>query len=323
MSNVINLFVTCAQRKKYPVVSEMKLSSFPSFDTIEDLSTAWIERLLNQRIGMVKAGNLYSGDQWYVIRSLKAQTDNSPTILKIYIISAGYGLVSFDSPLIPYAATFAAGHKDSILSHCSISNAKVTRSIWWRLLAEWCGPERNQPRTMRQVVEINLEARNIIVASGTYLDAISDELKEVVEHSNPKSLGIISASAPQKDWLKPYLFPCDVRLRPLVGGSNHSLNIRLAKWMILKKFDGNSLDFNQIRTWLSNHLKTVDKIESPKRENMPDDDIMNFILEKINYNHKLRPTPLLREFREAGFACEQKRFASLFMKVSKEIMNNG
>ena len=48
--------------------------------------------------------------------------------VKIWVYSAGYGLIAIDEPLVPYAAaTFAPGHDDSVCA-----DAEERRKKWWQ-----------------------------------------------------------------------------------------------------------------------------------------------------------------------------------------------
>ena len=48
---------------------------------------------------------------------------------------------------------------------------------------------------------------------------------------------------------------------------------------------------------------------------MSDDDVRHFLLSELLANSELRHTPLLRKLRDQGFACEQRRFATLFHEI--------
>ncbi len=322
MINVINLFVTCTQRKSREISSELRFRFLPAYETLEDLSVAWIDRLQERKGELVHASELYAGDHWQVVRSIKNATNNSPLDLRIWVISAGYGLISYDAPLQPYAATFSVRNPDSILSHCPLTKAKQMRAEWWRLLAEWTGPEPHKPRSFVQVIGQDPEAFLLIVASNTYLEAIAPDLTQVVQRHPAHKIGIISAGVPQKGWLRPYLLPCDLRLRSVLGGSCHSLNVRMARW-VLQECGGQPLNFAKMREWLPRFLEGEKKPELPQRKPMNDSSVIDFIYKKIKRNPAIKPTPLLTEFRKSGYACEQHRFLSLFMTAREEFINNG
>jgi hypothetical protein len=48
---------------------------------------------------------------------------------------------------------------------------------------------------------------------------------------------------------------------------------------------------------------------------MSDDDVRRFIRERLRAEPDLRHTRMLRDLRDGGRACEQKRFRRLFMQV--------
>ena len=82
MVSVINLFVTCTQRKSREIPPELRFRFLPAYETLEDLSEAWIDRLQERKGELIHASELYAGDHWQVVRSLKNSTSNSPLDLR-------------------------------------------------------------------------------------------------------------------------------------------------------------------------------------------------------------------------------------------------
>lgn len=54
------------------------------------------------------------------------------------------------------------------------------------------------------------------------------------------------------------------------------------------------------------------------RERHGDDDVRAFIIKALDENPKMGWTKLLREWRNSGHACEQKRFRGLYQDVKAE-----
>jgi hypothetical protein len=57
---------------------------------------------------------------------------------------------------------------------------------------------------------------------------------------------------------------------------------------------------------------------TPKRVPATDTEVMSYIRAQLDRDPKARHTRLLREYRGAGYACEQSRFRDLFHQVTKE-----
>ena len=56
---------------------------------------------------------------------------------------------------------------------------------------------------------------------------------------------------------------------------------------------------------------------SPARKAVTDEEVRVFVRNALNANPRARHTSLLREYRQAGYACEQKRFGRLFKEVEQ------
>ena len=57
--------------------------------------------------------------------------------------------------------------------------------------------------------------------------------------------------------------------------------------------------------------------QTPARKAVTDEDVRVFVRNALRANPRARHTALLREYREAGYACEQKRFGRLFKEVEQ------
>src|SRR5581483_11722789 len=104
-------------------------------------AAGWLKLLRRGTAGTVPAAELYLGDHWAVVRELATRPG-----VRVWVCSAGYGLVSVESPLRPYSATFAAGEPDSVC--VGAEDVTATRRAWWRALAGWDGPGPAGPRSL-------------------------------------------------------------------------------------------------------------------------------------------------------------------------------
>jgi hypothetical protein len=67
--------------------------------SIQERGEVWLNRLRSCNAQQLKAEQLYSGDHWSVVRSLAAVAHASGLRAKIWISSAGYGLISPGAPI--------------------------------------------------------------------------------------------------------------------------------------------------------------------------------------------------------------------------------
>ena len=135
--------------------------------------------------------------------------------------------------------------------------------------------------------------------------------------SSPELLLVLSAGTQKLGELTDNLLPCDARMQTAVGGIRRSLNVRLADKIISEARDLPTLD--GLKRKLKRLLASQPDLPVYDRKPMSDDEVQKFILSALRKNPKASHTPLLRELRSKGFACEQKRFAGLFREVSEAV----
>ena len=155
----------------------------------------------------------------------------------------------------------------------------------------------------------------LVVASTTYLKAIAADLKSALDEVvSTENVSIISSGTQKLDELTDHLIPCDARLQAAVNGARRSLNARIANKIIDDSRGVPSL------SPLKKRLKKLSKLQPPiiryDRKAATDTDVLDFISTELKNDASLRHTPLLRRFRDNGFACEQSRFASLYRKAT-------
>src|SRR5512132_4121876 len=101
----VHVVVTCTNRKKRPVPARLRLGSLPSGSIARRVDT-WIRRLCEDaNEPTVAASDLYAGEHWTIVRSLPDLSSNTENV-RLWVCSAGYGLVPVDAQIRPYAATF-------------------------------------------------------------------------------------------------------------------------------------------------------------------------------------------------------------------------
>jgi hypothetical protein len=310
----VNVIVTCTNRKTQAVVPDLLLRAVNG-TSIQERARLWLNRLCTCSGPQITAERLYSGDHWTVVRSLAAVANSSGLVAKIWISSAGYGLIAPSAPLKSYSATFSVGHPDSVSRRVGGINKTGADRLWWSAISKWKGPSRTGPRTIAGIAETWPRSPLLVIASPPYLNAMIDDLETALLTLKERdSLIIISAGAKSLEGLTDNLVPCDARLQARVGGARHSLNVRIAK-MVLR----------QARRWplrlsiLSDRLEKLVAEQSIytrlDRRPMTDEQVRQYIAKSLAQNSRLKHTPLLRQLRDGGWACEQSRFNVLFNEV--------
>lgn len=321
MKHSVHLVVTCTDRKTRDVPEAMQLRSV-RWGSIERRCEEWIDRVKQATGATCSAQELYAGDHWTVARKLPEVARTAHLDAIPWIASAGYGLVRFDAPVHPYAATFAAGQPDSV---CRPGDGRFpdARSMWWHWLGRWEGHEPGSPRTVSALIESHPDTTLIIAASPSYLDAMRHDLRRVLSQMDPDRIAIFCAGHTAVKGLDQILVPCDSRLRQIngVGGSMQSLNVRLTR-LALQNWPRWEFRTSKLREWFHDLLALKERSPAVNRDEMSDEQVRTFIRAELDRDPKLRHSPLLHRLRDSGRACEQSRFARLFREAKETISGN-
>src|ERR1035437_3228879 len=108
----IHVVVSCTDRKTRAPVQTLYAQQLPT-DALSSRVAAWIDALRTETLERIPAEQLYAGDHWQVVRSLR---DSVPSGLQIrtWVCSAGFGLINLETLVCAYAATFSLDHADAI-----------------------------------------------------------------------------------------------------------------------------------------------------------------------------------------------------------------
>jgi len=311
--NIVNVVVTCTKDKRYSVAEECQLRNVPGESLLVRLKE-WQSRLKRNWRDRVVVEDLYSGDHWANVRAF----DSAYFDIDIWVCSAGFGLIRFDDSITPYAATFSGNHPDSVSAGLADEERLAASKHWWETTSRWKAHFKDRPRSLAALMATYPQRSTLIVASETYLRAIADDLRQGVNHlRDPDQLAIVCSGARSLEGLDANLVPCDARLQAATGGARRSLNTRLANKILRESRQPPRASTLAVR--YRKLLQQQPELEKYDRQPMTDEQVREFIRGKLQVNHSLRHTPLLRMLRTENKACEQKRFASLFNEVTEGI----
>lgn len=179
----------------------------------------------------MRARDLYQGEHWRTVLELATMLGEGSRIVWPWVASAGYGLVGWDAPLLPYSATFSPGVDDSVIRSVPKGASRpLLLGQWWDALSAFSGPVPGDPRRVTALAATEPSAAIVVVASPSYVRAMQTDLMEARTHlEHPDRLVVVTnrvvlAMSP----LSAHVIPVDRRLRPLVGGSLRALNARAA-----------------------------------------------------------------------------------------------
>lgn len=293
----VRVVVTCTRRKTRTIPRSLHMRNVPG----ARLSTRfrhWTERLSNAAVPNLPALDLYAGEHWAIARGLGGDAE-MPAAVDLWVCSAGYGLIPVDAPIAPYSATFAPGDPDSVPGPAA---------AWWAALGDWGGPAGGA-RSFLELAASDPSARLIFVLSAAYLRACHDDVRQAAEKlSDPMRLSILSAGTKHDRDLSDFLLPADARLQAALGGTLQALNIRAAEYLL----SGGLYGHEDMSARLEQLLAEQPPPRRYNRRRVTDAELRSFIQDHLQVDPLTTQTRLLRELRDADYACEQGRFAARF-----------
>ncbi|ORA15618.1 hypothetical protein BST16_09145 [Mycobacterium asiaticum DSM 44297] len=285
----LTIVVNCTDRKSQVPTPDLRLRSLPP----GDLSTRFASwrRRVEAAPGTTKLIDLYQGEAWQQVRKLAGDASDSGFDVKLLVASAGLGLREVDSYGPAYAATFAGGHADSV------GSGQVQLGRWWVRL-----------RTLRGARRLceTADDRVLLVLSETYARAMDEDLAALA------TLGgdVLLVGGARNIAGMPRL-AADRALRRELGGTASSLTIRMARAWLARRSCLPLYSVADERAW-TRWAQSAAHVEEYRRSPMTDAQLLGLISKLKASDPTLSATRALRRVRDAGIACEQKRFGELF-----------
>lgn len=296
----VHIVVTCANRKRLPVPAALQLRRTTGVRP-GPRAARWLLRLSADGVDAVPAEHLYAGEHWDIARSLPGLATGFSRAT-LWIASAGWGLIPTHAPVRSYSATFTPRHPDSVAA-----DARGTQ-IWWDTLSGWQGPTPGSPRSLAALIAEYPRDRVLVVLSQTYLAACDTDLQAALNLARPGQVSIVVAGAGKRPDLAGWQLPADARLQHIVGGTRGALNARITADLLAAGLTGHDAMHDR----LQRHLASAPPLTVYTRQRLTDDAVVEFIHARRADDPLLSCNRLLRELRDAGMACEQKRFGQLF-----------
>ncbi len=300
MSSEVHVVVSCSSRKRRPVPARLRLRNVRPRGA--SAAGKWIERLSGASEAELPAHDLYAGEHWSVVTRVAASTGQAK--VRLWVASAGYGLIPYASPVKPYSATFDRSHEDVV---------PIAGDRWWHQLAAWSGPVPGEPRTVAELAEAHPRGAVLLVLSATYLAACARDAARAADVLRKRGQFAVISCGSGHGGLAEHTLPGDARLQALFGGSRQSLNARVAEHVLAGS--GNGFSVREAHRGLASLLANQPAIPTYDRERLDDKEVRRFIHDRLG-DRRIAWTPLLTELRAMGYACEQSRFRELYAEVS-------
>jgi hypothetical protein len=304
----LHVVTSCTDRKLAPVHASVRLRELRE-QGLKNRVRYWTGRLEGAPAPRVTVRSLYGGEHWTEFLKL---VDSPPSGYSItaWVISAGLGLVPIDASVPAYDATFSRQSPDAVRP----TGVTWSESDWWSALSDWTGLS-DGPRRLSDLAG----APVLLAASDNYLRAVQDDLEGLIDAPSPSPVTVFSSRAPAYLAHRPEFVTYDSRLQELFGGSKVALNVRTMSFALAQAQGCSTLD---LRAVVEQAMSNLGEPAYPLREAAQDDELRVFIRSAIAASPKVRPTPLLRRWREQNRACEQGRFRELFWDEYKTVLSN-
>ena len=333
----IHIVANCAHRKRVPPSAELGSISLTG---IKKRAGAWWEKLnklsnnlndanlFRENNDKIKAKDLYVGSYWSKIRQLPDKARLSGFESDLWIVSAGYGLISSSDDIFSYSATFTPGDKNSVTNgeSNSIKRAEILNH-WWELISNYSLPESSNPRKLTRLIQENSGDYFLVILSGDYLSAVENDLVEGIQSlSSPENLVIVTSKSFSNETLQKNTVTVDARLQCngdcaekceehlVARGIRGSISASLAGKIIerAKEHNFNAVSFKQ---FVQNRIEKSPSLVNYNRTRLDDTTVCKFISEELDILPTASCTFLLRKLRNSGWACEQKRFREHYRSI--------
>ena len=299
----VHVVVTCANRMSRPIPETLQLGQVPG-RTPTECARGWIARLAEASgAPQVAAVELYAGEHWSVARRFPAMTMPGEKV-RLWACSAGYGLIPAEAPIMPHHATLTPGQADSVPG---------AFPSWWSLLSEWPGPVPGHPRGIGALVAADPDAVFMFVLSKNYLRACGADMAAACEClTDPNRFFIVSAGGRPDGDLAAFTVPADARLQARFGGTRRALNARIGAHLLEHRIRSK----DEASAHLARLLAAQPPIPRYNRKRQSDREILDAIGTRLAQAPATSASRLLRELRDAGLACEQRRFSRLYRETA-------
>jgi hypothetical protein len=314
---------TCTNQKRGSATDDLHLGTFAG-RFHRDSAKAWVASLAANQNGL-PARELYVGSHWQESIACEGSARDLGIDAELWVLSAGYGLISSSEITTPYAASFAAG-TDSIQNlnwPAGFTSGQKARE-WWNLLHRY----RKREGLSRFAFLAKKKTPLLIIVSREYYNAVEPEIIDLI--SAGVNLMIVSAGLYRNlnsasSVVRPHILPFSDSFKQVddyLNKTNVSLNARLATWLVRNHSEAVFRGVESVVPILKKISDQLPPMERKDVNRMSDDDVLEFIAR--DYSETLNSaTKLLRRLRDIEkMSCEQKRFGALFRRYQQSIQSD-
>ena len=154
----------------------------------------------------------------------------------------------------------------------------------------------------------------MFVLSKNYLRACGADIAAACEYiTDLDRFLIVSAGARLQGDLAAFAVPADARLQAHFGGTRRALNARIGADLLSTGIRNKE----EAARYLERLLAAQPPIPRYDRMKQSDREILDIIARRLSQAPTTSANRMLREFRDAGLACEQHRFTRLYRSAAE------
>ncbi len=297
------IIVPCTARKSMPVPREGSAVSLP-ISSQYDLETAWLERV-SSFARTVACAEFYSGRGMALARAAAASAD-----ARMYVVSAGLGLVAAQTMIPPYAVTVGARGDDAVAAK---TIGRFDPRSWWRSIR--IGPCSSP---MSEVFAAARSSLVLVALSRPYAEMLAEDLANLPEE-DLVGLRLFGwrLEAVLEDRLHDAVMPYDARLDAVKPGTRCDYPQR-ALLHFVQNVGTRPETVSRHRAKVVAALEGATAPERPDRPRVDDGEIVTWITSGGNATGGIGAS--LRSLRSLGIACEQKRFSRLYREAMGDVV---
>ena len=291
------VITVCSHRKTHRPTPAATAVSLP-MDSQTSVQTAWIERIRTLPL-VATAGTLYAG-RGFGLATEAAKIAKS----RLFVLSAGLGLVPSDRNVPAYGLTVSGGHAESVA-------ARITGEF---ALPAWFSALLAGPHSVQWTDVFGRDSGRVLIAlSRPYAKMVGESLCGLppLALAHLRIFGA-SVSSALPTALHPAIAPYDHRLDTILPGTRTDFSQRALLHFVRSVAIGHTMpdreaDFAAVNA----ALRGTAAPEWPRRLRRSDDEILELISARLRSQSGI--ARILRALRdEEGVACEQSRFGRLY-----------
>lgn len=303
---MINIISSCTNGKKHPPLKKLKIANIESSLYLDDIIDIWSSNISNLDEPIYEASQLYKGSTWQTtLKTHKVLSTNFNSSL--YVASAGYGLIHAQTKISSYDCTFSSSTINSI-SKFAVHKNQNANVLWWNRINKF------------DISSFSNDSLFFIVLPYEYLYATQDTIKLLIEKFKENVFIFVANKNTIPDFMQQNIIKFDSRFNSFQTGIISNMLQRAVLWLSNEIINNNLLLSHKV---LQQHIETVMKpykaFNMPVRSKLTEEEIRDKVKQMIIKKKISSATKGLKTFRNAGFACEQKRFGKIFKEVKSEL----